>query len=182
MPVQQRPGGHPGAALVSADRSSSHGLRRPRSQKDEGGTARARSTCTRDAGGYPAFSAPRNDAKGCGRLVSSRRHPRYIDGSSADLLSAEGTGVKHCKGDRGPHTPAVARGRRATSPVRAEALFHLAFSGIAASPPSASPEEPQALQCSTCITCTALPSCQVTRLSSLASRRDFLAHHQSRPR
>lgn len=36
-----------------------------------------------------------------------------------------------------PHSPAVARGHRATSPVRAETLFHLAFSGIAASPPCA---------------------------------------------
>lgn len=41
------------------------------------------------------------------------------------------------QGGSSPHTPAVARGHRATSPVRAETLFHLAFSGIAASPPSA---------------------------------------------
>ena len=41
------------------------------------------------------------------------------------------------QGGPSPHTPAVARGHRATSPVRAETLFHLAFSGITASPPSA---------------------------------------------
>ncbi|KAF2779088.1 hypothetical protein STPH1_3753 [Streptomyces sp. OM5714] len=53
-----------------------------------------------------------------------------------------------------PHSPAVARGHRATSPVRTGALFHLAFSGIAASPPYASVQA-KATQgnCSACSTC-----------------------------
>ena len=45
-------------------------------------------------------------------------------------------GMKHCKGDLCPHSPAVARGRRATSPVGPKPIAsYLAFSGIAASPP-----------------------------------------------
>lgn len=56
---------------------------------------------------------------------------------------ADGPGLALQGGTR-PHTPAVARGRRATSPVRAEALFHLAFSGIAASPPSAAEQAKEA--------------------------------------
>lgn len=46
--------------------------------------------------------------------------------------------MEHCKGDLCPHSPAVARGRRATSPVGPKPIAsYLAFSGIAASPPSA---------------------------------------------
>lgn len=53
------------------------------------------------------------------------------------VLSAGPTEGEALQGGSRPHSPAVARGRRATSPVRAETLFHLAFSGIAASPPCA---------------------------------------------
>lgn len=75
------------------------------------------------------------------RAGPARAAPWYLTHASELLFSPAVCDVALQGGPR-PHPPAVARGHRATSPVRAETLFHLAFSGIAASPPSTA-EQPE---------------------------------------
>ncbi|WP_372514231.1 DUF4124 domain-containing protein [Streptantibioticus rubrisoli] len=82
---------------------------------------------------------------------SNTTAPIDIVGALVRLSSSGGSGMESdvaslgfaLQGGPSPHSPAVARGRRATSPVGPKPIAsYLAFSGIAASPPSASPGLP----------------------------------------
>ena len=93
---------------------------------------------------------------------------------SLELLQQQVIRGYALQGGLQPHSPAVARGRRATSPVRAETLFRLAFSGIAASPPSADeqPKEGPSGVLRTAIEVDAVPVLQVLHEVRQVRRRN----------
>ena len=107
-------------------------------------TGRSASRCDSVKGDRLAAALERAHGPGMGRRCrAGRSRPR--PSSSSTHCRSFGSLIRGyaLQGGPCPHTPAVARGHRATSPDRAEALIDpLAFSGIAASPPSAL-EQPQ---------------------------------------
>jgi hypothetical protein len=107
---------------------------RPYDRRTECVTGRAREATGRSTSGCGSKRADRNDVLAlAGRSIAAA--PNAFVGAR-ERSSVETNRDEALQGGSRPHPPAVARGHRATSPVGPKPC-PLAFSGIAASPPSA---------------------------------------------